>query len=122
MSTGRETFTATLLLDGRVLIAGGRNSAGIVDSAEIYEPATGRFTGGLPPLLEIYNPTTRTFTGAENLSIPRYYHTSTVLLSGKTAIIGGIGVSSSVVATAEVIDAPPGMIPPTSPRRRAARQ
>lgn len=45
MSTGRDYATATLLGNGTVLVAGGRNivnpSSGGVTSAEIYDPVTG---------------------------------------------------------------------------------
>ena len=33
----RESFTATLLLNGKVLVAGGVDAAGVQASAELYE-------------------------------------------------------------------------------------
>ena len=48
MADGRVYHTATLLADGRVLVAGGGDNGGYADSsscdsAEIYDPATGTF-------------------------------------------------------------------------------
>src|ERR1051326_2704659 len=41
----RFSHTATLMANGKVLVAGGMERNGVwLDSAEIYDPATGRFT------------------------------------------------------------------------------
>ena len=64
--------TASLLMDGKVLIAGGeQEDTGYYNQAELYDPATGVFS----------------FTGA--MTIPRYEHTSTLLPDGTVLIAGG---------------------------------
>lgn len=84
MSTERLWQTATLLADGRVLIAGGRPfTSNEVATAEIYDPATGRFTA----------------TGSMN--VPRAGHAAARLLDGRVLIAGGINTSGS---SAELFD------------------
>lgn len=70
--TAREDYSATLLPNGKVLIAGGRHSEeSAVDSAELYDPATNRFTT----------------TG--NLSYGCFNHAAVVLQNGKVLLAGG---------------------------------
>jgi hypothetical protein len=44
MATARSAHTAALLDNGKVLVAGGENGSGDLDTAEIYDPATGSWT------------------------------------------------------------------------------
>src|SRR5205823_6573546 len=44
MATARASHTATLLQNGRVLVAGGTNTSGDTTTAEIYDPNTGSFS------------------------------------------------------------------------------
>ena len=99
MVTAREWGqTATLLLDGRVLIAGGSAYAGIMASAEIYDPKTGMFTA----------------TGS--MKINRFRHTATLLADGRVLIAGGYsgeGRTATSVAESELFDPSTGTFTPT---------
>lgn len=83
MSQGRTGHTASLLLNGRVLVVGGT------------DPAT--------PSAEIYDPTKSSFSPVPNPLFARSGHTATVLASGKVLITGGIDKSGALV-TAEIYD------------------
>ena len=72
MATARYTHTATLLPNGKVLIAGGYGAAGVLSSAELYDPASGVFSATTGPL-----------------ATARYYQTATLLANGKVLIAGG---------------------------------
>src|SRR5882757_6422341 len=44
LTTARFNHTATLLANGKVLVAGGDDSVNAFDSAELYDPASGTWT------------------------------------------------------------------------------
>ena len=94
MSTWRVFHTATLLNDGRVLIAGGRADT-TLSSAELYDPAK------------------RSFTPTGSMGTPRSSHTATLLPNGKVLIAGGgTGPSSAPLTSMEVYDPSTGTFSP----------
>ncbi len=71
MIASRSAYTATLMRDGRVLIAGGTNGGDMVRSCEIFDPSTGDFTR------------------AGDLNNERWRHKAMLLQDGRVLIIGG---------------------------------
>ncbi|HEX5411148.1 MAG TPA: kelch repeat-containing protein [Terriglobia bacterium] len=133
MSAARAGHTATLLPNGKVLIAGGARDLTEVATAEIYDPATGTFTatgslgtaraghtatllsdgnvlmaGGsdsTAPLIsaEIYNTVTGSFAPTANMGTPRTSHTAARLADGRVLVAGGYDGTADT-ATAELYD------------------
>jgi hypothetical protein len=116
MQVAREQHTATLLPDGRVLIAGGENSGVFLSSAEIYDPGNESFTllgsglnrararhtattlgsgliliagGEGEGTAELYDPATGTFRLTGSTSIMRDDATATLLADGRVLVTGG---------------------------------
>jgi N-acetylneuraminic acid mutarotase len=86
LATPRQEATATLLPNGKVLVAGGHDTTfGGSRSAEVYDPATGLWSG----------------TGS--LVEARYDATATLLPNGKVLVAGGYG-DNTHRATAELYD------------------
>jgi hypothetical protein len=86
MTQARIYHTATRLLDGRVLVAGGTTlNISPVASAELYDPATGRFSP----------------TGS--LQHARSRQTASLLPDGRVLVAGGYD-GSTIMASAELYD------------------
>jgi hypothetical protein len=81
MSTARTGHTATLLWNGKVLVAGGGNA-----SAELFDPAT------------------QSFTRTGIMSVARSGATATLISGGRVLIAGGTDSSGVSLASAEVFD------------------
>jgi N-acetylneuraminic acid mutarotase len=84
LNTPRYQHTATLLADGKVLVAGGRSGNGFVylNSAELFDPANG------------------TWTPIASLNTARCAHTATLLANGTVLLAGGSNGAS--VSNAEI--------------------
>ena len=121
MVVDRYLHTATLLPDGKVLVAGGRDSNDqTLASAELYDPATGTWTatasmtearnghiatllvdgrvlvvgGGIGSSTELYDPDTGTWTATGRTIEGRIYQSATLLPDGKVLVAGGYGGGS----------------------------
>src|SRR5215471_7967498 len=118
MKQFRRQQTATLLLDGRVLVAGGAPFAQ-ARTAELYDPVTASWTDSGPLAIgrefhtasllqdgrvvvtggqtanqllgstEIYDPLSGRWNGAGDLNEARELHTATLLASGLVLVAGG---------------------------------
>jgi hypothetical protein len=140
MTTPRAFHTATLLRNGKVLIAGGA-------SAELFDPSTGTFaaTGNLTAIrsrhtatvlsdgkvliagggglasAELYDPVTGTFTTTGSMMTPRDLHTATLLRDGRVLIAGGYYWNGRTLSifTAEIYDPSAGTFSATGSMHNA---
>jgi hypothetical protein len=110
MSTGRIEHTATLLQDGRVLVAGG---SGWVEDAVPNRNGHDPLTASA----ELYDPVTGTFIPTGSMATPRAHHIATLLADGRVLIAGGGNSGAlgegSALASAELYDPASGVFAPT---------
>ncbi|MCM2303486.1 MAG: fibronectin type III domain-containing protein [Elusimicrobia bacterium] len=94
--SARYSHTATLLKDGRVWFAGGRNP--LVTA-----------TGGYLPTTERYDPGSNSFQSASPMIEARAHHTATLMGDGKALVIGGYNkrdvlANTGITESAEIYD------------------
>ncbi|MCX5749863.1 MAG: hypothetical protein NTZ10_06455, partial [Candidatus Saganbacteria bacterium] len=132
LSTARYYHSATLLPNGKVLVAGGTGAGA---SCEIFDPATGAWTstgnltfsrgdhtatllpngkvlaaggwgygvGHVLSFCEVYDPATGAWASTGGLNTARYVHTTTLLPNGKVLVTGG-STGSSMISSCELYD------------------
>lgn len=152
MSAARSGHTSTVLLDGRVLIAGGLvpttvgggSTLAATATAELYDPTTGTFAATGPMRrareshtatllrdgrvlvvtgydngyladVELYDPATGTFSDAAPLPRARYRHTATLLDDGRVLITGGWSFDTFGVSDQDIYDPATGTWTPVEP-------
>ncbi len=104
LGAGRASHTATLLPNGKILVAGGHDNSSIHRSAELYDPLTGAWTA------------------ADPLVTNRHYHTATWLPNGKLLVAGGEGIGLPArLTSAELYDPATGTWRATTNSMLAAR-
>jgi hypothetical protein len=102
MNDTRYYHTATLLGNGKVLVAGGYGASGVaIATAEIFDPGNG------------------TFASTGNMTEPRYGQTANALQDGTVLVAGGFG--STFLASAEIFDPAAGTFLSTGEMAQARR-
>ena len=117
MTMPRTQQTATLLRDGRVLIAGGSTPALTSDTLG-HKIITDHGHSSMPHApAELYDPATGTFNPTGSMTIARTRHAAVVLHDGRVLILGGASgpdaQNARCVGSAELYDPASGTFSPT---------
>jgi hypothetical protein len=134
MGSSREKHTATLLNNGKVLIAGGDDDKVALATAELFDPGNQNFTttgtmqtertahtatlltggkvliaggrngSGSLVTAELYDPDTGNFTTTGSMGTGRNMQTATALNDGKVLVAGGEDSNGNALASAELFD------------------
>src|SRR5262249_2559700 len=86
LNMARASHTATLLPNGKVLVAGGECASNLTATAEIYDPAT------------------ETGTLTNPLAVKRLSHAAIFLLNGKGLVSGGTDETDLPICNSELYD------------------
>src|SRR5262249_18956357 len=92
MTVFRDGYTATLLTDGRVLVAGGCGAEDLGNCLTVLASA------------ELYNPTAGTWSATGSMVVGRFGHTATRLLDGRVLVANGFDVNRGRLTSAELYD------------------
>jgi len=101
LGVARTSHKATLLADGKILITGGQNGSGNLDSAEIFDRTANAGAGAFAAT-----------TGS--MSTVRTNHSAVLLADDTVLITGGYGGAGSPVATAEIYNPATGIFSGTT--------
>jgi WD40 repeat protein len=140
LNSARRFHTATLLPNGKVLVAGGDSN-----SAELYDPATRTWSttanlntarsghtatllpdgkvlvaGGFVGNTELYDPVAATWSVTASLNTPRSGHTATLLPNGKVLVTGGWDATSKL-NSAELYDSTNTLVAAVLPSSRSVQ-
>ncbi|CAF4172214.1 unnamed protein product [Adineta steineri] len=138
MNDARSSHTASVLSNGKVLVVGGADNSGSLNSAELYDPSSGTWTttgnmtdarkghtasvlsngkvlvtggygNGYLNSAELYDPSSGTWTTTGNMNNVRIGHTASILLNGKVLVTGGEGIGYITVNSTELYDLSTGI-------------
>lgn len=134
LRTPRSVHTATTLLSGQVLLAGGMGTGGSsIATVEVFDPTNGAirvvepmpeakaghtatvladgrvliaggYNGEYLESVDVFDPATRRFARSGVLINGRSGHTATLLPNGRVLFVGGVGRGWTFLRTAELYD------------------